>query len=92
MSDAQKIKDAYQQMLDQASRQFEQQTKLATEAIQKMIAEAQEEMNKASPQEPEVKPMDGGLWLNGAAVDLLVSTLDKLSSMLQQIDAEMKGK
>jgi len=81
------VQEAYKQLLQQATAQFEQTVQEATMQMQNMLREAAKE---AAPPKPVAEMRDGGLWLNEEAAKMLIETIDVVCKTVEAIAKEQQ--
>ncbi len=90
MATLEEVQLAYQDMLQKATQQFEQQVQAATVSMQQMIKEAAKESTTQAVPEPIAEARDGGLWMNKEAVEMLLQALEKIGSIIDEIQKSDK--
>lgn len=85
MTDLAGVQEAYKQLLQQATAQFDQTVQQATQQMAEMIKQAAEEVPVES--KPKAKQMDGGLWLNKEAVETLLEVLEQIETTLKNAES-----
>lgn len=80
------VQEAYKQLLQQASAQFQETVNQATANIQKMMEEAEKKYAKPEPVPLEAKIIDGGLWLNEPATNALIEIMEAMQNLLVEME------